>query len=51
MAAQYIATQPILDLCNNTVWRAGAWVARRFWERGGLDLVGAREMVAAAADG
>ena len=26
---QYIATRPILDLCEETVWRPGAWVSRR----------------------
>ena len=25
--AQYIATRPILDLCEETVRRTGAWVA------------------------
>ena len=30
-AAQYIVTQPILDLSKNTVHRSGAWVARIWW--------------------
>ena len=25
--AQYIATQPILDLCDRSAWRLGAWVS------------------------
>ena len=28
--AQYIARRPIMDLCDNTVQRPGAWVARRW---------------------
>ena len=35
---QYIATQPILDLCERSVWRPGAWFSRRWWEKHGLDL-------------
>ena len=31
--AQYIATRPILDLCEETVRRPGVWVARRWWEQ------------------
>ena len=30
---QYIATRPILDLCEKTVQRPGAWVAWIWWER------------------
>ena len=32
MVAQYIITQPIMDLCEKTVKRTGPWVARRWWE-------------------
>ena len=31
--AQYIATQMILDLCEETVHMPGAWVAKRCWEK------------------
>ena len=51
MVAQYIATRPILDLCERSVWRPGAWVSRRWWEREGIDLGGERERVSAASDG
>ena len=30
--AQYIATRPILDLCERSVQRPGAWVSWRWWE-------------------
>ena len=31
MVAQYIVIRPVLDLCEDTVRRSGAWVARRWW--------------------
>ena len=31
--AQYIATRPIMDLCEETVRRSGTWVARIWWEK------------------
>ena len=36
--AQYIATRPILDLCEGSVRRKVAWVYQRRWEQYGLDL-------------
>ena len=42
MVAEYIATHPILDLCEEAVQRPGAWVSRRWWEQEGIDLAGAR---------
>ena len=30
--AQYLATQPIMDLCEQSVWRKGAWVSWRWWD-------------------
>ena len=45
--AQYIATRPILDLCEKSIRRTGAWVSRRRWEKEGLDLKGAKERSAA----
>ena len=41
--AQYIATRPILDLCEQSLWRPGAWVSRQWWEQKGLDLEGAED--------
>ena len=50
-AAQYIATRPILDLCERSARRPGAWVSRRWWEQDGLDLEGAKKRAAAELDG
>ena len=36
--AQYIATQPILDLCERSARRPGARVSWRWWEQDGLYL-------------
>ena len=47
--AKYIATQTILDLCEQSVRRPGAWVSWRWWEQEGIDISGAREWVAEAA--
>ena len=41
--AQYIATQPILDLCERATRRPGARVSRRWWEQDGIDLEGANK--------
>ena len=49
--AQYIATRSILELCEKTVRRPGAWVDRRWWEQYGIDLAGTRAVEEAAADG
>ena len=51
MVAQYIATQPILDLCEQAVQRPAAWVSWRWWDQEGLKLGGARERATAATDG
>ena len=34
--AQYIATQPILDLCKRATWRPGARVSRQCWDQAGI---------------
>ena len=47
MVAQYIATQPILDLCERSARRPGAWVYRRWWKHDGLDLEGEKKRAAA----
>ena len=49
--AQYILTQNIIDLCEETVRRPGVWVTRRWWYQEGLDLAGARAATAVAAYG
>ena len=41
--AQYIATQPILDLCEMSNWRPGARVSRRWWEQDRIYLEGAKK--------
>ena len=43
MVAQYIATRPILDLCERATRRPGARVSRRWWEQDGIDLEGAKK--------
>ena len=49
--SQYIATQPILYLGEQSVQRPGAWISWRWWEHEGLDLVGEMEQAVAEADG
>ena len=48
-AAQFIAVQPILDLCKQATWRPGAQVSRRQWKQTGIDLKVAQEKTVAAA--
>ena len=45
--AQYIGTQPIMDLCERSSQRPGVWVSWKWWEQDGLDLEGAKNWVAA----
>ena len=47
--AQYIAMQPILDLCERSTWRHRARVSWRWWEQAGIDLEGANKRAAEAA--
>ena len=49
MVAQYIATRPILYLCERATWRPGARISRRWWEQTGIDLKGSREKATVAA--
>ena len=51
MVAQYIVTRPILDLCERSDRRPGAWVSRRWWEQDILDLEGTKERAAVESDG
>ena len=46
--AQYVATRPILDLCERYDQRPGARVYQRWWEQAGIDLEGAKKRAAAA---
>ena len=48
--APYIATQPILELCERSARRPGARVSQRWWEQDGLDLEGAKNRAAAESD-
>ena len=48
--AQYIAMQPILNLCKRLVRTLEAWVSRRWWEQEGIDLEGARKPVVAVTE-
>ena len=44
---QYIATRPIMNLCDRSVRRPGARVSLRWWEQAGLDLEGGKKRTAA----
>ena len=48
--AQFIATRPILDLCEKESRRPGARVPRRWWEQTGIDWKEAREKAEAASE-
>ena len=45
--AQFIATRPILGLCEVEERRRGTQVPRRWWEQTGIDWKSAREKAAA----
>ena len=47
---QYIATRPILDLCERSTRRPGARVSRRWWEQAGIDLEGVKKRAAVEAE-
>ena len=47
--AQYIATRPILDLCERSARRPGARVSWRWLEQASLDLEGEKKRAAVAA--
>ena len=50
MVTQFILTRPILDLCKTSTRRPGARVSRQWWEQTGIDLKGAQEKAAEAAE-
>ena len=45
--AQFIATRPVLGLCEGAVRQTGARVPRRWWEQTGIGCKGVREKSAA----
>ena len=49
--AQYIAARMILELYDDMVWRSGGWLARRWWQKDGMDLAVARTVVEVVEDG
>ena len=49
--AQYIATRPILDLCDWSAWSTGVWVSQRWWEQDGFYLERAKDRSAVNLDG
>ena len=48
--AHYIATQSLLDLCEPKERTPGERVGIRWWEQGGIELIGARETAAVVAE-
>ena len=48
--AQFIATQMLLYLCEETERTPGVWVGMRWWEQAGLDMTGARDTAEEAAE-
>ena len=50
-AAQYIAMQPIINLCEEELRWPGTLVSKRWWEQEELDLVGVWEEAAAVLEG
>ena len=48
--AQFIATRPILDLCEMANRRPGARVHRRWWEQTRIDWKGSTERAEAASE-
>ena len=51
MVAQYIAMQPILDVCLEAERRPGLQVPMRWYEQAGMDLTGLREAAGDYGDG
>ena len=38
MVAHYIVTRQILDLCERSIRRPGAWLSWRWWGQEGIDI-------------
>ena len=47
--AHYIATRPIMDLCEQATRRPGVRVSRRWWEQAGIGLEGGKKRAEEAA--
>ena len=47
---QYISMRPILDLCERSAQKPGAWVSWRWWEQDDLDFEGAKQRAAEESD-
>ena len=47
---QYIATRPILDLCERSAWRPGACLYWHWWEQDALDLEGLKKRAATESE-
>ena len=47
--AQYIATRPIMDLCERSIWKTEVRVFQRWWDQAGINLEGAKKRAAEAA--
>ena len=50
MVMQYIATMPILELCEEAEQRLGAQFSNRWWDQEGLNLAGSREVADMAGE-
>ena len=50
MVTQFISTQSVIDLCEETEKTPGARVGIRWWEQAGIDPTGSRERAAIGAD-
>ena len=48
---RYIVTRTIMELCERSDRRPGAWVSRRWWEKEGLNLEEAKERAVAESEG
>ena len=47
--AQYIATRPIMELCERATCQPGVRVSWRWWEQAGIELEGSKKRAAEAA--
>ena len=47
---QYIATRPIIDLCERSAQRPGARGSRRWWEQDDIYLEGGKKSSAEASE-
>ena len=50
MVAQYVATRPLMDLCERSSRRPWSRVSRRWSEQAGIDLEGAKKRAVVAGE-